>query len=87
MNAVLQCLLHLSSVHQLLQNSWWRDHMKQCPESPANCLLCQFAKVAQALEEGGSDRSVRPLMLKQVVGRVIPTFNTNQQQGVCVRSI
>ena len=87
MNAVLQCLLHLPSVHQLLQNTWWRGHMKQCTESPANCLLCQFAKVAQAMEEGGLNRSVRPLMLKQAVGRVIPAFNNNQQQGVCMRSV
>ena len=82
MNAFLQVLLHLKPVQERLHQLGWYDHQRSCSlENPAECLLCQLMKVAQAMKEGGKERSVQPRMLKQAIGRLFAAFNSNQQQG------
>ena len=82
MNAFLQVLLHLKPVQERLHQLGWYDHQQSCGlENPADCLLCQLMKVAQAMKEGGKERSVHPRMLKQAIGRLSAAFNNNQQQG------
>lgn len=88
MNAVLQVLLHCSAVLQRMARLDWFNHPQTCSANPADCLLCQLVKVAQAVQEGGAGRAVRPRMLKQAIGRVAAEFGNNQQQGTngrCVR--
>ena len=82
MNSFLQVLLHLKPVQERLHQLGWYNHQQSCNlDNPADCLLCQLMKVAQAMNEGGKERSVHPRMLKQAIGRLSAAFNNNQQQG------
>lgn len=80
MNAVLQVLLHLLPVERLL-DPHTLAHFQTCTKNPPDCVVCQFLKVA-AFARGAQGRvSVKPLLLKQAVGKKETTFAANKQQG------
>ena len=81
MNAVLQVLLHLRPVERLLATQSAVEHQKVCAKNPAECVMCQFEKVAEAVREGGCVRSVTPRLLKQAIGKKNDTFASDKQQG------
>lgn len=57
------------------------DHFLTCSmKNPTECLQCQFIKLMNGFMRK-QNQSVRPRMLKQVVGQLAPDFNNSKQQG------
>lgn len=69
-------------MQRLLHDPFWVSHFERCSNPlPSACLLCQFFKVAQAMQNGGAGKHVQPRLLKQAIGAVASEFNNTQQQG------
>ena len=81
LNSVVQVLLHLRSVLRLLEMQSALEHQRICTKNPAECVMCQFKKVADAMHQGGCNRCVAPRLLKQAIGKKNATFASDKQQG------
>lgn len=81
-NSLLQAMFSVGAFTGLAQRA--KGHIETCRAQPAECFVCQFAKLAALF----SDRKwrghvVKPFMFKQLVGRRHPEFKTERQQDVC----
>ena len=62
------------------------QHVLNCHERPAECFLCQMAKLGNGLlsgkysQECGDNQGISPYMFKSVIGKGHSEFSTMRQQ-------
>lgn len=79
MNCILQLLMRMPEVIDLLKND---NHFMACSvKNPSDCVYCQFIKLINGFMKK-ENQSIKPRMLKQVIGQLASDFNNSKQQGL-----
>ena len=77
MNSILQLLGQLPELQSLSVDN---NHFEECNIiNPTNCLHCQYLKFMNAYRKH-SIKTIKPTMLKQIIGQLAKDFNNAKQQ-------